>query len=63
MMIYICGGCREQVKIPRDKQFIYLKGEGESNTFIVSNSLDAVAATFSSEADNTLAQDITFMVN
>lgn len=50
--------------IPRDKPFIYLKGEGKRTTLIVWNASDNIAtgATFSSEADNTLAQDITFTV-
>ncbi|KAH6786784.1 Pectin lyase-like superfamily protein [Perilla frutescens var. hirtella] len=56
------GVYKERVKIPRDKQFIYLKGAGKENTLIVYNAEGGIdsSATFTSEADNTLAKDITF---
>ncbi|KAL1561615.1 pectinesterase [Salvia divinorum] len=57
------GIYREQVIIPRDKQFIFLKGAGSNNTFISWNGHGTIneTATFSSEADNTIARDITFV--
>ncbi|KAH6786781.1 hypothetical protein C2S52_006333 [Perilla frutescens var. hirtella] len=55
------GIYKEQVLIPRDKPFIYLKGAGRKYTFIVWDGHESIdGATFASEADNTLARDITF---
>ncbi|KAH6786782.1 Pectin lyase-like superfamily protein [Perilla frutescens var. hirtella] len=55
------GVYKEQVLIPRDKPFIYLKGAGRKYTFIVWDGHESIDnATFASEADNTLARDITF---
>lgn len=47
-----------------DKQFIFLKGEGEGNTRVVWDSSDSIAtcATFSVHADNTVVTGITFEV-
>lgn len=62
--IHICYDvhrCREQVVIPREKPFIYLKGEGKRNTFLMWNGFDNIV-TGASEADNTLAKGITFLV-
>ncbi|KAG6394259.1 hypothetical protein SASPL_144842 [Salvia splendens] len=57
------GIYREQVIIPEDKPFIILKGAGIKNTIISWNGHGAidVTATFSSEANNTIARDISFM--
>ncbi|KAH6786779.1 hypothetical protein C2S52_006331 [Perilla frutescens var. hirtella] len=55
------GIYREQVSIPQDKPFIYLKGAGKRNTFIVWDAHINSTAAFTSEADNTLAKDITFI--
>ncbi|CAA0819873.1 Probable pectinesterase 29 [Striga hermonthica] len=57
------GLYREQVRIPMEKPFIYLKGEGKKNTYVVWDAHDSIAtsATFSSEADNTIAKCITFV--
>ncbi|GER56098.1 pectin lyase-like superfamily protein [Striga asiatica] len=46
-----------------DKPFIYLKGEGKRNTYVVWDAHDSIAtsATFTSEADNTIAKCITFV--
>ncbi|KAK4388005.1 putative pectinesterase 29 [Sesamum angolense] len=53
----------EQVRIPYDKPFIYLKGEGQRKTYIVWDGHDSTAtsATFTSQADNTIAKHITFI--
>lgn len=64
-LIYNVNCCREQVKIPRNKPFIFLKGEGNENTFITWHAHGAAinaTAAFTSEADHTLAKDITFTV-
>ncbi|XP_042064199.1 probable pectinesterase 29 [Salvia splendens] len=57
------GVYREQVSIPRDKPFIFLKGGGKDNTIITWDAHDSIAtsATFSSYADYTMAQDISFV--
>jgi Pectinesterase len=60
--------CREQVKIPREKQFILLEGQGMSTTVIQWNAHtqpgDAVIGTaaFIVSADNFIARHITFQV-
>ncbi|GFP98330.1 probable pectinesterase 29 [Phtheirospermum japonicum] len=57
------GTYREQVIIPRDKPFIYLKGEGKRITNVVWDAHDSIAtsATFTSQADYTIAKCITFV--
>ncbi|KAI3459650.1 hypothetical protein Pfo_016313 [Paulownia fortunei] len=57
------GVYREQVRIPYDKPFIYLKGEGKRKTYVVWDAHDSIAtsATFTSQADNTIAKCITFV--
>ncbi|XP_047938694.1 probable pectinesterase 29 [Salvia hispanica] len=56
------GVYREQVVIPYDKPFIYLKGAGRKKTFIVWNGHGPIneTATFVAQADNILARGITF---
>ncbi|KAL0366739.1 UNVERIFIED_CONTAM: putative pectinesterase 29, partial [Sesamum radiatum] len=53
----------ERVRIPYDKPFIYLKGEGQRRTYVVWDGHDSTAtsATFTSQADNTIAKHITFI--
>ncbi|XP_059654412.1 probable pectinesterase 29 [Cornus florida] len=61
--IYIkAGEYREQVTIPKDKPFIYLKGEGKRKTSVVWDAHGSIttSATFTSEADNIVAKSITF---
>ncbi|PIN11559.1 Pectinesterase [Handroanthus impetiginosus] len=62
--IYIKQGVyREKVTIPFDKPFIYLKGAGSRSTFMVWDGHDSIAtgATFTSQADNIIANGLTFM--
>lgn len=61
---YFHHSCREQVRIPYDKPFIYLKGEGKRKTYVVWDAHDSTAtsATFTSQADNMIAKCITFIV-
>lgn len=56
--------CREQVKIPREKPYIYLKGEGKGRTNVTWDGHESIAtdATFISEADYTVVKSITFIV-
>ncbi|CAI9776967.1 unnamed protein product [Fraxinus pennsylvanica] len=61
--IYIEAGVyREAVKIPYDKPFIFLKGEGKWKTYVVWDNHDSIAtsATFTSDADNIIVKSITF---
>ncbi|XP_057467492.1 probable pectinesterase 29 [Actinidia eriantha] len=61
--IYVkAGEYREQISIPIDKPFIYLKGEGKRKTNVVWDAYDSIVAspTFISEADNIVAKSITF---
>ncbi|CAA2934127.1 probable pectinesterase 29 [Olea europaea var. sylvestris] len=61
--IYVKAGTyRESVKIPYDKPFIFLKGEGKWKTFVVWDNHDSIAtsATFTSDADNIIVKSITF---
>ncbi|XP_059630819.1 probable pectinesterase 29 [Cornus florida] len=61
--IYIkAGEYRERVTIPRDKPFVYLKGEGKRKTIIVWDAHGSIttSATFTSEADNIVAKGIGF---
>ncbi|KAK6138550.1 hypothetical protein DH2020_027705 [Rehmannia glutinosa] len=54
---------REQVLIPFDKPFIYLKGAGKRKTYVVWDAHDSIAtsATFTSQADNIIAKSISFI--
>lgn len=54
----------EQITIPPEKPYIYLKGEGIGKTNVVSSSNGSIAtsATFFSCANNTVVSDITFVV-
>ena len=56
--------CSEQVRIPMDKPFIYLKGEGKRKTNVVWSGHDSIdtSATFISQADNVVAKSLTFVV-
>ncbi|GER45792.1 pectin lyase-like superfamily protein, partial [Striga asiatica] len=56
------GVYKEQVKIPRDKPFIYLKGEGIGKTVLVWGAHDSMltSPTFASMADNIVVSGITF---
>ncbi|KAK4374174.1 hypothetical protein RND71_004851 [Anisodus tanguticus] len=62
-IIIKAGQYREQVKIPREKPYIYLKGEENGKTIITWNAHDSIAtdATFTSEADNTIVESIIFI--
>ncbi|KAK6161773.1 hypothetical protein DH2020_005154 [Rehmannia glutinosa] len=57
------GVYREQVLIPFDKPFIYLKGAGKRKTCVVWDAHDSIAtsATFTSQADNIIAKSISFI--
>ncbi|XP_009625304.2 probable pectinesterase 29 [Nicotiana tomentosiformis] len=57
------GQYREQVKIPREKPYIYLKGGDQGKTSVTWDAHDSIAtdATFTSEADNTIVESITFI--
>ncbi|EYU32660.1 hypothetical protein ABFS82_14G034600 [Erythranthe guttata] len=57
------GVYREKVRIPNNKQFIYLKGEGKRKTYIVWDDHDSIAtsATFTCQANNTIVKCITFV--
>ncbi|XP_074343105.1 putative pectinesterase 29 [Apium graveolens] len=62
--IYVEAGVyREQVKVPRDKQFIELTGKGKWNTSVVWNACERLdtSATFTVYADNFVARDISFV--
>ncbi|KAI8009668.1 putative pectinesterase 29 [Camellia lanceoleosa] len=58
------GKYREQVRIPMDKPYIYIKGDGKRKTTVVWDSHDSIATspTFISQADNILVKSISFMV-
>nr|GMD83469.1 probable pectinesterase 29 [Ipomoea batatas] len=48
------GTYREQVKIPREKPYIYLRGQAQRRTNVIWDGHDSIeAATFSCDADNT----------
>jgi pectinesterase len=57
----LCAIFREQVLIPINKPCIYLEGAGRDSTRIEWNAQGN--ATFRSNAQNTLAKGITFMVD
>ncbi|KAJ8566062.1 hypothetical protein K7X08_030539 [Anisodus acutangulus] len=62
--IYIkAGAYREQVRIPREKPYIYLKGEGKRKTNVTWDGHVSIAtdATLTSEADYTVVKSITFI--
>jgi Pectinesterase len=60
--------CREQVKIPKEKQFIFLEGQGSDSTVIQWNAHTMPSgqiigtAAFVVGADNFIARQITFQV-
>lgn len=56
--------CRENVTIPLQKQFVYLKGEGNTKTTVVykSSGWTFDEAVLMVLADNFIAQQITFKV-
>ncbi|XP_060196314.1 probable pectinesterase 29, partial [Lycium barbarum] len=62
-IIIKAGQYREQVKIPREKPYIYLKGEESGKTSITWDAHESIAtdATFTSEADNTIVESITII--
>lgn len=53
------------MKIPREKPYIYLKGGDQGKTIVTWDAHDSIAtdATFTSEADNTIVESITFIVS
>ena len=55
---------REKVKIPYDKPYIMLKGEGKRKTHVVWDDHDSVAQspTFTSMADNIVVKCLSFKV-
>ncbi|XP_019179724.1 PREDICTED: probable pectinesterase 29 [Ipomoea nil] len=56
------GTYREQVNIPREKPYIYLRGEAQRRTNVIWDGHDSIeAATFSCDADNTFVKSITFI--
>ncbi|GFP92856.1 probable pectinesterase 29 [Phtheirospermum japonicum] len=57
------GVYKEQVKIPRDKPFLYLKGEGKGKTKVVwgAHATMLTSTTFASMADNIVVSGITFV--
>ncbi|KAK4425282.1 putative pectinesterase 29 [Sesamum alatum] len=57
------GVYREQVTIPFDKPFIYLKGEAKRKTSVMWDAHESIAtgATFISQADNIMAKSLTFI--
>ncbi|KAL3620026.1 hypothetical protein CASFOL_034938 [Castilleja foliolosa] len=57
------GVYKEQVNIPKDKPFIYLKGEGIKKTKVIWGAHDTMltSATFTSMADNIVVSGITFV--
>ncbi|KAK4855154.1 hypothetical protein QYF36_004526 [Acer negundo] len=62
--IFITAGIyREKVKIPYDKPYIILKGEGKRSTQIIWDDHDSIAQspTFASMADNVVVSHITFV--
>ncbi|TXG72574.1 hypothetical protein EZV62_001153 [Acer yangbiense] len=62
--IFITAGIyREKVKIPYDKPYIILKGEGKRRTQIIWDDHDSIAQspTFASMADNVVVSRITFV--
>ncbi|KAF3660811.1 putative pectinesterase 29 [Capsicum annuum] len=62
-IIIKAGQYREQVKIPRENPYIYLKGEEFGKIIVTWDAHDTIAtdATFTTEADNTIVESITFI--
>jgi Pectinesterase len=61
--------CREQVKIPKETQFIFLEGQGSDSTAMQWNAhtmpsgqIYKGTAAFAVSADNFIARQITFQV-
>ncbi|KAI7992167.1 putative pectinesterase 29 [Camellia lanceoleosa] len=56
------GEYREQVRIPMDKPYIYIKGDGKRKTSVIWGSHGSIATspTFISQADNTIVKSISF---
>ncbi|KAK3040058.1 hypothetical protein RJ639_029394 [Escallonia herrerae] len=54
------GVYKEQVTIPADKPFIYLKGEEKGKTQLVWGDTQLKSATFTSQADNIIAENLRF---
>ncbi|KAG5573793.1 hypothetical protein H5410_063559 [Solanum commersonii] len=57
------GQYREQVKIPREKPYIYLKGDKSGEVIVTWDGHGSIAtdATFTTEAHNTIVESITFI--
>lgn len=58
-------GCREKIKVPKSKPYIFLRGNGKGKTGIVWNDTSLVnikSATFTVEATNFVAWGISFKV-
>ncbi|XP_051130724.1 probable pectinesterase 29, partial [Andrographis paniculata] len=56
------GIYREQIRIPREKPYIFLKGESRLKTVIAWDGHDSIqSATFISEANDTRAKGLTFL--
>lgn len=53
------------MKIPRENPYIYLKGEEFGKIIVTWDAHDTIAtdATFTTEADNTIVESITFIVS
>ncbi|KAH0733890.1 hypothetical protein KY285_009597 [Solanum tuberosum] len=54
---------KEQVKIPREKPYIYLKGDKSGEVIVTWNAHGSIAtdATFTTEAHNTIVESLTFI--
>lgn len=75
MFIYINNGvskpvifvhCREKVVIPKNKNYIFLRGNGKARTGVIWNdgsSDNSESATFTVKADNFVAFGISFKVS
>lgn len=61
----ILNVCREKVAIPGDKPFIFLQGESKDTTSIEwgESGSSTQSATFTLNADNFVAADLSFKVN
>ncbi|CAH9071762.1 unnamed protein product [Cuscuta epithymum] len=56
------GTYREQVRIPSEKPYLYLKGESQRRTLVIWDGHDSIQkATFSCDAENILVKSITFI--
>lgn len=53
------------MKIPREKPYIYLKGDKSGKIILTWDAHDSIAtdATFTSQAHNTIVESITFIVS